>query len=187
MNGVITGFTAWNASTSTWGSGTLTGTIFQYAGAGATINTAKVEGSPPGLHLTGSVQSSNGGYGGGGLKFFSCVTVASFTKISMDVYGSAAGCAIELQLQIYDQRPAEQSPPGGCKSDGGATCYNFPAKANFMSPPNSATPTTVSTTLSSLSNWSTVPAGQIVGVQWQFTAPGGTCTPNVTFTNIKFQ
>jgi hypothetical protein len=26
-----------------------------------------------------------------------------------------------------------------------------------------------------------------VGVQWQFTSTGSTCTPNVTFTNIRFQ
>jgi len=45
---------------------------------------------------------------------------------------------------------------------------------------------TVSTTLASFTNWSASTAGQVVGLQWQFTSTGGTCTPNATFTNVKF-
>jgi hypothetical protein len=185
-NGSITDFTDWNATTNRWGSGALTGNIYQYGGTSATMNSAKVEGSPAGLHISGSIPAS--GYGGGGLTFSSCVTVASFTKVSFAIYGSAAGCAIELQLQTYDQRPVDQTPPGGCKSDGGSACFGFPAKSQIVSLPSAvaAPGTSVSATLSTFTNWSTAAAGQIVGLQWQFTSTGGTCTPNATVTNIKF-
>jgi hypothetical protein len=184
-NGAITDLTDWNATTARWGTGALTGDVYQYGAAGAAM-AAKVEGSPAGLHLSGSVPS--GGYGGGGLTFFSCLTSASFTKISFDVYGSAAGCSIELQLQTYDQRPVDQTPPGACKSDGGSSCFKFPAKSQIvnLSSAVAAPGTTVSATLSTFTNWSATAAGQIVGMQWQFLSSSGTCTPNATFTNIKF-
>jgi hypothetical protein len=185
-SGVVTNFSDWNATTSKWGSGTLTGNIYQYAGSGATINTAKVEGTPPGLHLTGTVPSAN--YGGGGLTFLSCVTVASYTKVQFDVYGSSPNCAIELQLQTFDQRPADQTPPGGCKADGGTSCFNFPLMSKVVDLSTTVTtPKTVSATLASFTNWTAAAAGQIVGMQWQFTlSSGSSCTVNATFTNIKF-
>jgi hypothetical protein len=179
-NGVITDFTDWNAQTSRWGTGPLTGNVYQYGIASSTMNPVKVEGSPAGLHMSGSVPS--GGYGGGGLTFFSCVTVASFTKVLFDIYGSATGCSIELQLQTYDQRPTDQTPPGGCKNDAGSNCYRFPAKSQIVSLSSA-----VAATLSAFTNWSTAAAGQIVALQWQFTSNGGTCTPNATVTNIRFQ
>ena len=185
-SGMVTNFSDWNATTSTWGSGTLTGNIYQYAGSGATVNTAKVEGTPPGLHLTSTVPTSN--YGGGGITFLSCVTVASYTKVQFDIYGGSPNCAIELQLQTFDQRPADQTPPGGCKSDGGSSCFKFPVMSKVVALSTTiTTPKTVSATLASFTNWSTAAAGQIVGMQWQFTSSGSSsCTVNATFTNIKF-
>jgi hypothetical protein len=109
------------------------------------------------------------------------VTTASFTKILFDVYGSAAGCTIDLQLQTFDQRPNNQTPPGGCNPSG--TCYTFPHIV--VNPTLTSTPTTVTTTLSTMTNWTAAEGAQIVGIQWQFT--GSTCTPGATFTNIKFQ
>jgi hypothetical protein len=186
-SGVVTNFSDWNATTGNWGSGALTGNVYQYAGTGATMNTAKVEGTPKGLHLTGTVPS--GYYAGGGLTFLSCVTVSSFTKVQFDVYGSSPSCAIELQLQTFDQRPVEQTPPGGCKADGGAGCFAFPVMRQVvdLSTAVAAPGRTVSATLASLTNWSTTAAGQIVGIQWQFThSSGGACAVDATFTNIKF-
>ena len=183
-DGLVTDFTKWNATTSTWTSGSLTGDVYPYKGTNATT-TVKVEGTPAGLHITGSIPSNT--YGGAGLTIYSCLTLASFTKISFDVYGIATGCAIELQLQTYDQRPADLVPPGTCKNDGG-TCYNFPKKSQVVSLTNTvaAPGNTVSTTLSTMTNWTAAAETQIVGIQWQFTSSGGTCTPNATFTNIKF-
>jgi hypothetical protein len=90
-----------------------------------------------------------------------------------------------MQLQNYDQRPAEQSPPGACKGDAGSNaCFNFARKSQVVTPPA----TNVSVTLSGLTNWSAAAGAQIVGVQWQFTSSGSnTCSPNVTFTNVRFQ
>ena len=187
-SGVVTDFTDWNATTARWGTGALIGTIYQYAGSSSTMNTAKVEGTPKGLHLTGTVPAS--GYGGGGLTFLSCVSVASFTKVQFDVYGSAANCAIELQLQTFDQRPNDQSPPGGCvKASDGSGCFAFPVMKQVvdLSTAVASPGKTVTTTLSSFSNWSAAAAGQIVGLQWQFThGSGGDCAVGTTFTNIKF-
>jgi hypothetical protein len=184
-SGVVTDFSDWNATTARWGSGALTGNIYQYNGGSATMNAAKVEGTPVGLHLSGSVPS--GSYGGGGVTFLSCVTVASFTKVQFDVYGSGANCSIELQLQTFDQRPVDQTPPGGCKADGGSGCFNFPVKSmivDLSTAVAASAPKTVSATLASFTNWSTTLAGQIVGMQWQFTGNG--CKIDATFTNIKF-
>jgi hypothetical protein len=189
-NGYVTNFTDWNAGTSRWGTGTLIGTIYSFASTSpAATMTAKVEGTPPGLHLVGSTSST--GYAGGILTFLSCVTTASFTKILFDVYGSAANCAIELQLQTFDQRPTtNQDPPGGCvQAADGSGCFTFPKKSQVVDPTTlTTTPKTVTTTLNTMTNWTTAEGTQIVGVQWQFTSNGSsTCTPGATFTNIKFQ
>jgi hypothetical protein len=184
VSGYVTNFTDWNATTSRWGTGTLIGTIFNYASTSpAATMTAKVEGTTPGLHLVGSVSST--GFAGGGLTFLSCVTTASFTKISFDVYGTSA-CPIELQLQTFDQRPNNQTPPGGCDSSG--TCFKFPAKSQVVSlstavaAPGTAVSVPLST--SGFTNWTAAVGTQVVGLQWQFT---GTCSIDATFTNIKFQ
>ena len=164
----------------------LTGAIFEYADPKATISAAKVEGTPKGLHLTGRVPLI--GYAGGGLTFFSCVTVASFSMIQFDVYGSGPHCAIEMQLQTFDQRPVDQSPPGGCKTDGGAGCFHFPVMKNIvdLSTSVAAPGKTVSLKLASFANWSAAAAGQIVAMQWQFLGSGGgDCAIDATFTNIK--
>jgi hypothetical protein len=182
-NGVVTNFTDWNATTSRWGSGNLTGTVYAYASTDMTM-AQKVEGSPVGLHLTGSLSSTTA-WGGGGLTFLSCVTVASYRTISFDVYGGASGCDVELQLQTFAQRPTDQTPPGGCvKASDGSGCFTFPLKSQVVDLSTTLTaPKTVSVTLSGMTNWSASAATQIVGIQWQFT---GNCSPNATFTNIKF-
>ena len=187
--GLVTDFTDWNATTKTWGgTSALTGNVWQYGNSGTSVAIAQVEGTPPGLHMGGTIP--NGAYYGGvGMTFYSCVTAASFSTISFKVYGSAAGCSIALQLDTYDEWPVESTPPGGCKGDGGTSCYQFPAKSGVidLSAAVAAPGTTVSVTLSSMSNWSASVAGQIVGLQWQFTPNGGACTPDVTFTAIEFQ
>jgi hypothetical protein len=186
--GVVADFSTWDATTGKWGSGTLTGTVYQYAGTGATMNAAKVEGTPKGLHLSGKVPS--GSYAGGGLSFLSCATVASFTKVQFDVYGSALNCVVELQLQTFDQRPTDQSPPGGCvKAADGSGCFNFPVMKQVVSLTTAvaAPGRTVAATLTGFTNWTTDSAGQIVGMQWQFThGSGGDCAPDATFSNVKF-
>ena len=185
-SGAVTDFTDWNAATARWGTGALIGNIYPYASTSATM-TATVEGTPKGLHLAGTVSST--GYAGGGLTFLSCVKVSSFTKIQFQVYGSAANCAVELQLQTFDQRPTDQTPPGSCvKAADGSGCFTFPVtKVTALSSPVTAPGTTVTATLANFTNWSAAAAGQIVGMQWQFIRSGSSdCAVNATFTNIKF-
>jgi hypothetical protein len=185
-SGVVTSFSDWNSTQEIWGSTAgLWGEVFSYAGSNSSMKDA-VEGTPKGLHLTGSIASAD--YGGGGLGFSVCSTVTAYTRVSFDVYGSAAGCSVELQLQTYDQRPTDQVPPGGCNLAGGATCWGFPLVRQIVNTSSTiSTPQTIVTQLSSFSNWSAANAAQIVGMQWQFTRSGsGACTPNMTFTNIKF-
>jgi hypothetical protein len=198
-SGVVTDFTDWNATTSRWGSTSgLSGTIYTYSGNSATVGTPKVEKTPStgtlpqGLHITGSVPAS--GYAGGGLSFLSCVNVATFTKVQFNIYGGAPGCAVELQLQTFDQRPTNQTPPGGCVvNDAGAGCFTFPAKSQVVDVSTTiTTPKTVTTTMSGMTNWVSsgtgASAGQIVGIQWQFThvSGSGNCPVDATISDVRF-
>jgi hypothetical protein len=186
-NGLVTDFSDWNATTSRWGSGTtLSGGIFTYAGNSATINAAKVEGTPQGLHITGSVPGA--GYGGGGLTFMSCVTAASFTQVQFSIYGSASGCNLEMQIQTFDQRPTSQTPPGGCDQAGGESCFNFPTRAQITDVSSAipaSSPRVVRTALTDFSNWSAANAGQVVGLQWQLTSNNG-CSADLTIAGARF-
>ena len=192
-NGVVTDFSDWTPGK--WGAGSaLSGAIFGYKGTNGSSVAAAVEGSPMGLHLTGSVFAND--YSGGGLGFNVCATVANFTQVQFDISGSGApGCELEMQLQTFDQRPTTQTPPGGCDSAAGS-CYTFPVvrKIVDVSTPIT-TPTTITKKLSDFENWSTANAKQVVGIQWQFTGTninssvdGGatSCPIDVTITNIKF-
>jgi hypothetical protein len=190
--GVVTDFSEWNNSQGRWGTtDALYGAIYSYAGASSSMNSAKVEGTPPGMHLTGAVADND--YGGGGIGFSVCAKVEQFTQIQFDIIGGAPGCDLELQLQTFAQRPTSQSPAGGCNQDT-TSCYNFPVIKQVIdvSLPI-AEMTTVTKPLSEFSDWSTDNANQVVGLQWQFTGttvdmattPDG-CPIDVTITNVKF-
>jgi hypothetical protein len=185
-SGMVTDFSDYNEATGHWGkSSGIFGSIYSYAGTSATMNAAKVEGTPKGLHLAGSVPANS--YAGGGLTFLACATVASFTQIQFSVYGNTANCAVELQVQTFDQRPTDQTPPGGCASN----CFNFPVLKQIIDLSTAvaaSSPKTVVKSLSSFSNWSSTNAAEVVGLQWQFTraSSSGTCTADVTVTEAKF-
>lgn len=182
----MTDFSDYSTTTGKWGSPTgIYGAIYSYGGANtSTTMKATVEGTPKGLHLTGSVMSSD--WGGGGVSFNVCSTVASFTQVQFSLVGTSPGCDLELQIQTFDQRPTTQVPAGGCT----ANCYGFPVVKKVAVP--SATSATITTPLSSFSNWSTANANQVVGLQWQFTGTqldpdaGVGCPIDVTIGNIKF-
>jgi hypothetical protein len=187
-NGGVTDFTDYTAQ-GKWGSSTgLYGAVYAYPGTkGSTLKSA-VEGTPKGLHLTGSVMAND--YSGGGLSFYVCATVASFTQVRFDIVGTSPGCDLELQIQTFDQRPTTQTPAGGCNS-ATTSCYGFPVVKKVAVP--SATSATITTPLASFSTWSATNAAQVVGLQWQFTGtlldPDASvgCPIDVTITNIKFQ
>ena len=93
-------------------------------------------------------------------------------------------------MKTFDQQPVNQTPAGSCYQDAGTSCYNFPVKKQVAVP--TADPTTVVVPLDSITNWSPENAAQVVGMQWQFTAPGldpdaGVgCPIDVYITDIKF-
>lgn len=185
-SGGVTDLTDWNPSCYHWGSNPgLFGAIYDYAESKSLMKVT-VDGTPKVLHFKGTVAS--GSYGGGGLGFFVCASVASFTQIQFSVTGTSPGCDLELQIQTFDQRPTNQTPAGGC--DPAGSCYGFPVAKKVAILPATALP--VTKLLSDFSGWSTTNANQVVGLQWQFTgtqldpdASAG-CPIDVTITDIKF-
>jgi hypothetical protein len=197
-NGMVTNFSDWSSGTAKWGTSPgMTGTVFSYASTDpAATMSNKVEGSPIGLHLTGTVP--NAGWAGGGLAFLACTNVGSYTQILFDVYGRAQNCNLELQIQTYDQRPNDQTPPGGCvKAGDGSGCFDFPRKSQVTdvssssisaSPPRTVTTSLSDLTTSNSGGWGAAKAAQIVGVQWQLTnGSGSSCSVGLTLTNIRFK
>jgi hypothetical protein len=180
-NGGVTDFSDYLTCSGKWGSkSNLYGPIYGYAGKTSSL---KSEVTSAGLHMTGSVVA--GDYGGGGISFNVCATVASFTKIQFTISGSSPGCDLELQIKTYDQVPTDQG--GGCSS---SSCYSFPVFKQVAVPSSSATD--VTKTLADFSSWSSSSAGQVVGLQWQFTGTnldgdaGTSCPIDVTVTKLKF-
>ena len=186
--GGITDFTDWKGSTSKWGDANgLNGNVYAYHDGDRSSMTANVDTAAKTFHITGSVMS--GSYAGAGLSFLQCVTVASFTKVQFTLSGSSPGCDLELQIKTFNQQPTSQSPAGGCDQDAG-NCYNFPV-AKMVAVP-ATDPTTVTANLADFANWSTDNAGQVVGMQWQFTGAnvdpdsGVGCPIDISVTGIKF-
>ena len=193
--GGVTDFSDWNISTGKWGSmQSLYGAIYGYAGPSGNASTmsASVDATNKDLHGVGSVAS--GGYGGIGLSYCACSTVASFTQVQFTVSGSWTGCDLQMQIKTFDETPTGQSPPGGCTA---SSCYNYPVALKAATSPVT-TPTTVTIPLANFSNWSATNAAQVVGLQWQWTYSGpapvdggadagaAACPIDATVTNIKF-
>ena len=193
-NGGVTDFSDWSTSTGKWGNNQgLYGAIYGYAGPSTTASTmsAYVGTTDQALHGNGMVAS--GGYGGIGLSYCACSTVAAFSQVQFTVSGSWPGCDLQMQIKTFDQTPTSQNPMGGCDA---GSCYNYPAALQVALP--SSTPTTITTPLSSFSNWTPANAAEVVGLQWQWTysgsnnpADGGVdasagCPISASITNIKF-
>lgn len=189
---LVTDFSDWNATTETWGrAGGIVGRIFAYPLTTSTM-TAAVEGSPTGLHLSGTLGSA--GYGGGGIGINACASITAFGQIEFTYYGTAAHCNLTWMVQTFDQRPTDQDPPGGCDRTDAASaiCFVFPQLGlGAVAAVSSASPVTVTKTLASFSGWSAAKAAQIIGLQWQFTNDGTTddagagCAPDITITSVR--
>ena len=105
------------------------GAIFPYKGSGANDNTTiTVNTDDASLRLATTV--SNGSYGGGGIAFEAgCVDASAFDGVQFTIAiasGSLTGCAYQMQLQTFEQRPTTPAPAGGCDQNT-ASCYNFPS------------------------------------------------------------
>jgi hypothetical protein len=181
-NGGVTDFSDWKGGSSRWGDLLgLWGNIYAYKGdQGSTMNAA-VESQA--LHVTGAVAAND--YGGAGLSFQVCTTVASFTHVQFTLSGSSPGCDLELQIKTFDQTPS----PGGCDQNF-ESCYNYPVKRQVAVP--TTEPVVITAPLADFTKWSAANAGQVVGLQWQFTGTnvggdaGATCPIDVRIDAIKF-
>jgi hypothetical protein len=189
-NGGVTDFTDYSTSSGKWGSTSgLYGSIYAYQGDKGSTMKATVDTTAKNLHATGTVMG--GDYGGFGITFNVCTTVAAFTQMQFTVAGSIGNCNLELQIKTYDQTPTTGDPPGSCDSST-TSCYSYPAFKQIAVP--STTAKDVATKLSDFSNWSPANAKQVVGLQWQVTSnssastgdAGAGCPIDVTVTNIKF-
>ncbi len=192
VEGGVTDFSDWKSQK--WGdSNGLWGYMYSYKGPAGSTMAASIDASAKTLHATGSLVP--GDYIGVGLSFGVCTTVTSFTHVQFTAFGSWAGCDLEMQIKTFDQQPISQNPAGGCFQDASAGCYNFPAAKQVAL--SSGEPVTVVVPLDTFSNWSTENAGQVVGLQWQFTTPApepdaGTatsdteCPVDLTIGDIKF-
>src|SRR5262249_28043282 len=128
---------------------------------------ADVDANAGNLKLTLTV--GPGDYAGGGLAFARCVDASAFHAPPVPAWiarGDLTGCNFVSQIQTFEQRPVNASPPGGCDPDAGS-CYNLPSAPvtlttsmqTFTLPFSGFTPAGVN------------PAGgQIVALQWQLTS-----------------
>jgi hypothetical protein len=184
-SGGVTDFTDWNNTCGKWGTiPAFYGATFSYPGTKGSTVKDTVDVTAKALHLAGTVMA--GDYAGGGLSFYNCATVASFSQVQFTLSGASPGCDLELQIQTFDMRPTTQKPAGGCTTG----CYAFPVVRKIAVP--SATAQVITTPLASFSNWSTANANQVVALQWQFTGTqldpdaGVGCPINVNITSVKF-
>jgi hypothetical protein len=168
----------------------LHGSIFSFKGNGANDANA-ISVNPMDNSLRLSLTVSQGSYGGGGLAFEAgCVDASEFTGLQFTVAvasGSLAGCAYQVQLQTFEQRPTSQSPPGGCDQNF-TSCYSFPYVRNNL--PTASTdpsmPTLVSLPFTDFSA-SMMPApAQIVGIQWQVNSTSSMCTVELRLDDVGF-
>ena len=110
------------------GEGDMHGSIFSFKGSGAN-DAASIGVNTTDASLRLSLTVSKGSYGGGGMAFESgCVDATAFAGVQFTLAvgsGSLAGCAYQMQLQTFEQRPTSQAPPGG-RDQNFTTCYSFP-------------------------------------------------------------
>ena len=168
----------------------LHGSIFSFKGTGANdsnaISVNTLDGS---LRLALTV--SMGSYGGGGIAFEAgCLDASAFTGLQFSIAvasGNLAGCAYQIQLQTFEQRPTTQNPSGGCDQNT-TSCYSFPYVRNNL-PAASTDPTmpTLVTLPFNMFSASMMPApAQIVGLQWQVNSTSSMCTVELRLDDIAF-
>jgi hypothetical protein len=192
-DGHVTDFSRreWSSSSGKWcNEGGLHGSLFSFKGNGANdSNAISVNTMDASLRLALTV--SSGSYGGGGIAFEAgCLDASAFSGLQFSIAvasGSLSGCAYQIQLQTFEQRPTSQNPPGGCDINT-TSCYSFPYVRNNL--PAASTDPTMPTLVSlpfSMFSASTMPApAQIVGLQWQVNSTSGQCTVELRLDDVGF-
>ena len=191
-DGHVTDFSMreWSSGSGKWcdASG-MHGSIFSFKGNAPMDNNGSSVDMDGSLRLMLSV--SSGSYGGGGLAFEAgCLDASEFTGVTFSVAvasGSLSGCALQLQLQTFEQRPTTQSPAGGCDQNT-TSCYSYPAATGLPAASTDITmPTVVNIPFTSFGRAQTAPAPtQIVGLQWQVNSSSGACTVELRIDDVGF-
>jgi len=192
-DGHVTDFSTreWSSAAGKWcNEGGMHGSIFSFKGNGANdSNAISVNTTDSSLRLALTV--SSGSYGDSGIAFEAgCVDASAFSGLQFSIAvasGSLSGCAYQIQLQTFEQRPTSQNPPGGCDINT-TSCYSFPyVRSNLPAASTDPTmPTLVSLPFSMFSA-STMPApAQIVGLQWQVNSTSGQCTVELRLDDVGF-
>jgi hypothetical protein len=137
------------------------------------------------FHIVLTVSASQ--YGGGGLAFEAgCMDLSAFTGIQFTAAvasGSLSSCPLQFQIQTFDQRPTDQSPPGGCDKTVDS-CFSFPSVTTIATSTDVMNPALNVLPFSSFSKISGA-LTQVVGLQWQVNAQGA-CTVDVSLDNVNF-
>ena len=172
------------------GEGDMHGSIFSFKGSGAN-DAASIGVNTTDASLRLSLTVSKGSYGGGGMAFESgCVDATAFAGVQFTLAvgsGSLAGCAYQMQLQTFEQRPTSQAPPGGCDQNF-TTCYSFPyVRDNLPAASMDLTmPTLVSLPFSRFSASAMPAPAQLVGLQWQVNSTSDQCTVELRIDDVAF-
>jgi len=171
-NNLITDFAGGSGPNGRWTSTSgMSGTSFAYHGAGSSASLEAVA-TVHHLHLTATVVP--GGYAGAGINFDACTTFGSNKSLRFVVNGSTS-CSVEIQLQTYRRKPSTDTPAGGCVADGTTTCGEYAHLSNVA-----LSPSPVTVTLASFTDWIPAAATQVVGIQWQLTnGNGSNCTADL--------
>lgn len=178
---VITNFSAtggWCSTSGKWGTvGNLVGGLFAYNGPGriaplVAVTSSVADGT---MHLKGDVASAD--YAGGGLAFDACVNTTTYSGVRFTLGGEAAGCSVQFQLQTYSQQAMVNR--GGCDL-ATASCYQFPKIPATLGATNTIMWSQLENT--GLPSTAAAMAAEIVGLQFQFEASGGTNCMNVDLT-----
>jgi hypothetical protein len=172
--GLLTDFSDYNMGSGKWGPvGSLRGSRFSYAAPamdGGLASTASwaidTTAADADLHFTATVEPS--AYAGVGLSFDACATLAGYSGLRFAISGSLGGCALELQIQTFSQKPTNENPAGGCDRSL-MDCYAFPRKLMVAMP--TSTDMTITVPFAELEGWTAANAAEVVGIQWQVTVP----------------
>ena len=192
-DGHVTDFSTreWSSASGKWcDESGMHGSIFSFKGTGANdSNAISVNTMDGSLRLALTV--STGSYGGGGIAFEAgCLDASAFMGLQFSIAvasGSLDGCAYQIQLQTFEQRPTTQNPSGGCDQNT-TSCYSFPYVRNNLPAASTdpAMPTLVTLPFNMFSA-SMMPApAQIVGLQWQVNSTSSMCTVELRLDDIAF-
>jgi hypothetical protein len=179
---VITDFTVgagWCVASGKWGTtGNLVGGVFAYNGPGRIDPLVPVAASVGGgiMELKGDVGQAD--YAGGGLAFDACVNTTTYSGVRFTLGGETAGCSVVFQVQTFSQQAT--SNRGGCNLDAGTGCYQFPKISVPVGEPTTIMWSQLEGT--GMPATGAAIAAEIVGLQFQLEASGGTNCINVDLT-----